>query len=163
MCKRLTWTLCSVLKDFDVISTVSAPGMIDELSDLKVNCQHTGYNGNIEAYWNDVIAVAIGANYQLNDDWLLRAGYANDQSPVSNSYRTARVPDNDREWLSAGFNYRVDQDLDVDFAFSYLFFEDTRVDEYNRDLAGNPKDKTNLQGEYSMDAMSISFQVDYKL
>jgi long-chain fatty acid transport protein len=158
-----TWTQWSVFKDFDVISTESAPGMIEELSDLKVNGQHTGYIGHIEENWNDVTAVAIGANYQLNDDWLLRAGYANDQSPVSNSYRTARVPDNDREWLSAGFNYRVDQDLDVDLAFSYMFFEDTRIDEYNRDLAGNPKDQTNLQGEYSMDAMGISFQVNYKL
>ena len=99
----------------------------------------------------------------MNDDWLLRAGYANDQSPVSNSYRTARVPDNDREWLSAGVNYRIDEDLDVDFAFSYLFFADTKVNEYNRGLDGNPKDSTNLKGEYSMDAMGISLQVNYKL
>ena len=153
-----TWTQWSVFKDFDVESSEAELGEIEALGGLG-----EGYIGHIEENWNDVTAVAIGANYQLNDDWLLRAGYANDQSPVSNSYRTARVPDNDREWLSAGFNYRVDQDLDVDFAFSYLFFEDTRVDEYNRDLAGNPKDKTNLQGEYSMDAMGISFQVNYKL
>ncbi len=154
----ITWTQWSVFKDFDVKSTESEVGMIERLGGLD-----EGYIGHIEENWNDVTAVAIGANYQLNDDWLLRAGYANDQSPVSNSYRTARVPDNDREWLSAGFNYRIDQDLDVDFAFSYMFFEDTRIDEYNRDLAGNPKDLTNLQGEYSMDAMGISFQVNYKL
>ena len=154
----LTWTQWSVFKDFDVISTESAPGMIETLGGLG-----EGYIGHIEENWNDTTAVAIGANYQLNDDWLLRAGYANDQSPVSNTYRTARVPDNDRQWLSTGVNYRIDQDLAVDFAFSYLFFEDTEVNEYNRGLDGNPKDMTNLKGKYSMDAMGISFQVNYKL
>ncbi len=153
-----TWTQWSVFKDFDVKSTESEVGMIEALGGLG-----NGYIGHIEENWHDTVAAAIGANYQLNDDWLLRIGYANDQSPVSNTYRTARVPDNDRQWLSTGFNYRIDQDLDVDFAFSYMFFEDTEVDEYNRDLAGNQKDLTNLKGEYSMDAMGISLQVNYKL
>lgn len=154
----VTWTQWSVFESFDVISTESEVGMIEALGGLG-----EGYIGHIEENWKDTIASAIGANYQLNDDWLLRTGYANDQSPVSNSYRTARVPDNDREWLSAGVNYRIDEDLDVDFAFSYLFFADTKVNEYNRGLDGNPKDSTNLKGEYSMDAMGISLQVNYKL
>jgi long-chain fatty acid transport protein len=154
-----TWTQWSVFKDFDVKSTESSPGMIEQLSDLDA-----GYIGHIEENWHDTVAVAIGANYQLNDDWLLRTGYANDQSPVSNSYRTARVPDNDREWLSAGFNYRINQDLDVDFAFSYLFFEDTEVDEYDREVSGEPKaGSPNLKGTYSMDALAYSLQVNYKL
>jgi long-chain fatty acid transport protein len=161
-----TWTQWSVFKDFDVKSTESSQGMIERLSDLEA-----GYIGHIEENWHDTVAVAIGANYQLNDDWLLRAGYANDQSPVSNSYRTARVPDNDREWLSVGFNYRINQDLDVDFALSYLFFEDTEVNEYNRNVDGTQKtstdtgqlDPTNLKGTYSMDALAYSLQVNYKL
>ena len=152
----VTWTQWSVFKDFDVKST--EPGVIESLSDLG-----PGYIGHIEENWNDTTAVAVGANYQLNDDWLLRAGYANDQSPVSNTYRTARVPDNDRQWLSTGVNYRISNDLDVDFAFSYMFFDDVDVNEYNRGLDGAPKDKTNLKGEYSMDAMGLSFQVNYKL
>jgi long-chain fatty acid transport protein len=155
-----TWTQWSVFKDFDIISTESETGVIESLSGLG---QDNGYIGHIEENWNDTTAIAIGANYQLNDDWLLRAGYANDQSPVTNTYRTARVPDNDRQWLSTGVNYRIDQDLDVDFAFSYLFFEDTQVNEFDRDLAGNKKGATNLQGDYSMDAMAFSLQVNYKL
>jgi long-chain fatty acid transport protein len=154
-----TWTQWSVFKDFDVISTQSTPGMIELLGGLG-----EGYIGHIEENWHDTIAVAVGVNYQLNNDWLLRSGYANDQSPVSNSYRTARVPDNDREWISAGFNYRINNDVDVDFALSYLFFADTKVDEYDRDLEGQPKDKSpNLKGTYSMDAMAYSLQVNYKL
>lgn len=161
-----TWTQWSVFENFDVISTESEMGMIEKLGDLG-----DGYIGHIEEEWNDTTAVAVGVNYQLNDDWLIRSGYANDQSPVSNSYRTARVPDNDREWISAGFNYRINQDIDVDFAFSYLFFADTQVDEVNRGLDGKQKtsspteqvDPTNLKGTYSMDAMAYSLQVNYKL
>jgi long-chain fatty acid transport protein len=154
-----TWTQWSVFKDFDIISSESELGKIEALGGLG-----NGYIGHIEENWHDTVAVAIGANYQLNDDWLLRTGYANDQSPVSNSYRTARVPDNDREWLSAGFNYRINQDLDVDFAFSYLFFEDTDVNEYDREVDGSVKENSpNLQGTYSMDALAYSLQVNYKL
>ena len=167
----VTWTQWSVFEDFDIISTESEPGMIELLSDLSPSGIPNGYIGHIEENWSDTTAVAIGANYQLNDDWLLRAGYANDQSPVSNSYRTARVPDNDRQWLSTGVNYRINQDLDVDFAFSYMFFEDTQINEINRGLDGNQKvssktgqvDPSNIQGDYSLDAVAYSFQVNYKL
>lgn len=154
-----TWTQWSVFENFDVISTESEPGMIENLGGLG-----EGYIGHIEENWHDTVAVAVGVNYQLNDDWLLRSGYANDQSPVSNTYRTARVPDNDREWISAGFNYRINQDIDVDFAFSYLFFADTQIDEYDRNLDGSVKDNSpNLKGNYSMDAMAYSLQLNYKL
>lgn len=154
-----TWTQWSVFESFDVISTESTPGMIENLGGLG-----DGYIGHIEENWHDTVAIAIGANYQLNDDWLLRTGYANDQSPVSNEYRTARVPDNDREWISAGFNYRINQDLDVDFAFSYLFFEDTQVTEYERELDGSiSQGSPELKGEFSMDATAYSLQVNYKI
>jgi long-chain fatty acid transport protein len=154
-----TWTQWSVFESFDVISTESTPGMIENLGGLG-----EGYIGHIEENWNDTIAVAIGANYQLNDDWLIRSGYANDQSPVSNTYRTARVPDNDREWISAGFNYRINQDLDVDFAFSYLFFDDTKVTEYERELDGSVSENSpELKGKYSLDATAYSLQVNYKI
>lgn len=154
-----TWTQWSVFESFDVISTESTPGMIENLGGLG-----EGYIGHIEENWNDTIAVAIGANYQLNDDWLIRTGYANDQSPVSNTYRTARVPDNDREWISAGFNYRISQDLDVDFAFSYLFFEDTKITEYERELDGSVSEGSpELKGKYSLDATAYSLQVNYKI
>lgn len=154
-----TWTQWSVFEDFDVKSSESKLGKIEALGGLG-----NGYIGHIEENWQDTVAVAIGANYRLNDDWLLRAGYANDQSPVSNSWRTARVPDNDREWLSAGFNYRINQDLDIDFAYSHLFFADTKVNEYDRNLDGSVKaGSPNLKGTYSMDAVAYSVQVNYKL
>jgi long-chain fatty acid transport protein len=155
----ITWTQWSVFKDFDVKSDEAQLGKIEALGALG-----DGYIGHIEENWNDTTAVAVGVNYQLNDDWLIRSGYANDQSPVSNEYRTARVPDNDREWISAGFNYRINQDLDVDFAFSYLFFEDTKVTEYERELDGSISEGSpELKGNYSMDAMAYSLQVNYKL
>ena len=154
-----TWTQWSVFEDFDILSTESEPGMMEALSGLGGK-----YIGHIEENWSDTTAIAVGANYQLNDDWLLRAGYAYDESPVSNTYRTARVPDNDRQWLSTGVNYRINQDLDVDFAFSYMFFEDTQINEFDRNLDGSVKDNSpNLQGDFSMDAVAYSFQVNYKL
>jgi long-subunit fatty acid transport protein len=154
-----TWTQWSFFENLDVKSTESELGQIEALGGLG-----NGYIGHIEENWQDTVALAIAANYPLNDDWLLRTGYAIDQSPVSNSYRTARDPDNNRQWLSSGVNYRINQDVDVDFVFSYLFFEDTEVNEYDRNLDGSVKEgSSNLQVTYSMDAIAYLLQVNYKL
>ena len=161
-----TWTQWSVFESFDVISTESQTGMIEGLSQLG-----NGYIGHIEENWNDTTAIALGASYQLNDQWLLRTGYANDQSPVSNTYRTARVPGSDREWISAGFNYVVNQDMDVDFALSYAFISPSKIDEQDRTLdnqvklsdPSNPNSYANITGEYNIDVLAYSFQVNYKL
>jgi long-chain fatty acid transport protein len=154
-----TWTQWSVFEDFDVKSSESELGKIEAVGQLG-----NGYIGHIEENWNDTTAVAVGANYRLNDDWLLRTGYAYDQSPVTNTYRTARVPDNDRQWLSAGANYRINNDMDIDFAFSYMFFKDTKVNEFDRNLDGSVKaGSSNLQGTYSMKAVGYSLQFNYKI
>ncbi len=49
--------------------------------------------------WDDTWAFSVGANYQLNREWMLRAGLGVDESPVPDSeHRTPRVPDADRQW-----------------------------------------------------------------
>jgi long-chain fatty acid transport protein len=159
-----TWTQWSVFEDFDVKSSESELGKIEALSNIKVDDEYAGYIGHIEENWKDTTSVAVGANYRLNDDWLLRSGYAYDQSPVRNTYRTARVPDNDRQWLSAGANYRINNDMDIDFAFSYMFFKDAKVNEFDRNVDGSVKTgSSNLQGTYSMKAVGYSLQFNYKI
>ena len=46
--------------------------------------------------------VGLGANYQLTPQWKLRGGLAFDKSPVQETFRTPRLPDEDRTWLAAG-------------------------------------------------------------
>lgn len=77
--------------------------------------------------WKNAWFYAIGANYRLNDQWMLRFGLAFDQTPVNNYNRTPRIPDSDRVWYSTGFEYKYNDQLTVNAGYSYIRAEDSRV------------------------------------
>ncbi len=78
--------------------------------------------------WQDGWHYSIGGTYYLNSDWTLRAGYMYDTS-AQDSLTSISVPDSDRQWLSAGFTYAIDEASNVDFGFTYLIGEDVEVNE----------------------------------
>ncbi len=63
---------------------------------------------------------AIGARYQLNDKWLLRAGYQFDETPTNDQFRTTSIPDGDRQWFAAGASYDVNEKWTLDFGAVYV-------------------------------------------
>ncbi|GAA4651469.1 outer membrane protein transport protein [Kistimonas scapharcae] len=97
--------------------------------------------GGVASYtpenWKDVWAWSVGASYRLNNEWLLRAGYGYDTSPVKSAWRTARIPDIDREWLTFGASYQPVPDYTIDLAYGHMFNKNVKVDEheYNWDNA----------------------------
>ncbi|MGQ6982717.1 outer membrane protein transport protein [Vibrio cholerae] len=78
--------------------------------------------------WQDGWHYSIGGTYYLNSAWTLRAGYMYDTS-AQDSLTSISVPDSDRQWLSAGFTYQVDEKSNVDFGFTYLMGKDVQVKE----------------------------------
>lgn len=151
----VTWTDWSSFKYFDVIGT--EPGMISSLTGLGDN-----YIGHIVEKWSDSYAYAIGGTYTLNDEWLFRAGFAYDESPVNKNHRTARVPDNDRKWLTAGARYTMNQDMSFDIGLAYLIMSDFNMREVDYDLNDDPIAGSSIEGKYSMDAFGISAQMNYR-
>jgi long-chain fatty acid transport protein len=162
----VTWTGWSSFESFDVIATENTAGFSDgvDISDVSAtNGLSDGYIGHIDESWVDVWALALGGTYQLNDKVVLRAGYAYDQSPVRDEYRTARVPSSDRQWLTVGAGYTVDQNLSVDVAAGYLRMYAMDLSEVNKDLDNNPTaSAASVTGEYEIDVFGLSAQVNYK-
>jgi len=78
---------------------------------------------------------SVGAQYQLNDAWKLRAGLAYEVSPVDNENRGVRVLDSNRFWVSLGAGYKWSEKLELDFAYSHLFLQSGQV---NIVPAGSP-------------------------
>ena len=78
----------------------------------------------VELKFKDSWRVGLGAEYQLNQPWLLRAGLAYDTSPVQDEYRTPRLPDSDRIWLAFGARYQPGPTMWFDFGYTYLFVDD---------------------------------------
>ncbi|WP_261857900.1 outer membrane protein transport protein [Photobacterium sanguinicancri] len=78
--------------------------------------------------WKDGWHYALGGTYYLNNDWDLRAGYMYDTS-AQDQTTSISVPDSDRQWLSAGFTYHIDNKSNIDFGVTYLMGKDISVNE----------------------------------
>ena len=102
--------------------------------------------------WKNTWRVSVGANHHYNAQWTSRVGLAYDQSPVSDTYRTARVPDADRTWLALGGQYKPAKDSAVDFGYAHLFVRDATI---NQSAAG----AGTLTGTYknSVDILSVQY------
>jgi long-chain fatty acid transport protein len=90
-------------------------------------------NGNVlgtptEENWDDSYRYSLGANYRLNDRLTLRGGLAFDETPVSDAFRTARIPDEDRTWIAFGAQYRLSRKSAIDIGYAHLFIRDAAID-----------------------------------
>jgi long-chain fatty acid transport protein len=77
--------------------------------------------------WSNTWRVSLGLTYQVNEAWKLRGGVAYDQTPVSDTYRTVRIPDNDRTWLAVGASWRFTPAASLDFGYAHLFVKDASI------------------------------------
>lgn len=103
--------------------------------------------------WSNTLRYSIGANYHYSDAITFRSGLAYDQEAISNEFRTARIPGNDRKWLSLGASWQVNPKGKLDIGYAHLFISDASI---NRD-EGLAKGK--LIGSYdgSVDILSAQY------
>ena len=113
----------------------------------------------VQENWKNAWAFALGGSYKYNDQLTLKAGYAFDQTPVQDAYRTARIPDGDRNWLTVGAKYELGNDWTVDAAYGYMFAAKVSIDESNYNDDGSEGDTYTLQGEYDNTAHVFSASV----
>ncbi len=120
-----------------------------EFDELVVEIDQGAQGDNItEEDWNDGWFFAVGSTYR--PDWgveglALRLGLAYELSPVPDSTRTPRIPDNDRFWVATGINYQPFPWASVDFGYTHIFVKDADIDleaESATDFRGS------LSGEY---------------
>ena len=111
--------------------------------------------------WNDVFRFSFGLNYQYNPKLTLRAGYAFDEEAIPNAERlTARIPGNDRNWLSFGLGYALTKQFSFDLGYTHIFLDDTPVNNLNEEAEGAG---TELRGvfESSVDIVSAQLNWDF--
>lgn len=106
--------------------------------------------------WENSLRYSVGANYQADAKWLYRVGVALDESPISSAEdRTARIPGNDRVWLSFGFGYKTSDTMSIDVGYAHVFIKDGPIN--NTDAFGHT-----LTGNYESSADILSAQVNWK-
>lgn len=109
--------------------------------------------------WNDTWRYSLGATYQVNEMWVLRSGVAFDETPISDKYRTPRIPGEDRIWLSLGTGIHLTDRLSMDAAYAHLFVADSKLEK----SATDPEDtaRGTLVGEYENSVDIVSIQLTY--
>ncbi len=85
--------------------------------------------------WDNVWAIRVGGEYQINPCWVARAGYIYDQSPAPNKTRAPELADSDRNDITVGLGYTTpNKKLTIDAAYLISFFENSHS--YLSDLKG---------------------------
>ena len=104
--------------------------------------------------WDNTLRYSLGVNYHYSDAIKLRAGLAYDEEAISNKFRTARIPGNDRKWLSLGAGWQVTPASKLDMGYSHLFISDAKVDD-NQIASGNGRLRGDFEG--SVDILSLQY------
>jgi len=110
--------------------------------------------------WDNTMRYSIGVNYHYSDVIKLRAGLAYDEEAIKDEFRTARIPGNDRKWVSLGFSYQVAPASKFDLGYSHLFISDADIDDDQTAVSATaPFHKGRIKGDFegSVDILSMQY------
>ena len=135
----IAWTDWGLLKTINVVPT--GPGA--QPSSLTEN-------------WHSTVSISVGANYQMTEKLLLQGGFGWDQSPVTQTNRTSRIPDSDRYLFGIGAQYDVMTNVTLQVAYAHIFFDKAQISNAASATSGL------LSGTYTAAADTLAFGVKVK-
>jgi long-chain fatty acid transport protein len=129
----------------------------ESLQEVRIDFANPDPDGREEFRWDTTRFVSIGGEFKLNDAWLLRAGYAYDETPTTIRHRTPRLPDEDRTWFSLGATWQFSDTLQLNFAYTYIK-PDTPEIRINTPVAAGGQ---RLAGTYDSDVNILGVSAQY--
>jgi long-chain fatty acid transport protein len=137
---------------WDILADVTWTGWSD-FEELLIRRPNNIPLSQVDEKWDDSLRFSVGANYRLNESITLRGGVAFDQTPVSDTYRTARIPDEDRTWVAFGVQYRLSPKSLIDVGYAHLFVKDASISEVRSGVT--------LDGSYDASVDILSAQLTH--
>jgi long-chain fatty acid transport protein len=123
----------------------------ESMQALNVISRNTGTQVASENFnYGNTWRLAWGAAYKASDAVKYKFGIAYDRTPVQDGDRSARVPDNDRVWLSLGGQWNMGQSGKIDVGYAYLYVKDPSIDQ--------TKNGATLRGHYDASAHIVGVQ-----
>jgi long-chain fatty acid transport protein len=136
-----TWTGWSSLDTITIVQAGGVPGREPTLDLAYANSNR----------------YAVGVHFKPNNQWIYRGGLAFDETPIRSPEQTsARIPGNDRTWLSLGLGYKPSSTWSLDFAYSHLFISDTNINNIGSTSSG-----ATLTGTYESTVDILSAQATF--
>lgn len=115
--------------------------------------------GRVYENWRDTNFYALGASYQIDNQWKARFGIALDQAAARRAERTPRIPDSDRIWYSFGLGYQYNENLSFDMAYTYIQAKDAVVHTPETRNTGTYPD---VYSEYNNSVKMWGLSLNYK-
>lgn len=139
---------------WDLLADVTWTGWSD-FDELRIVRTSGALLGVTPENWSDSYRYSVGTNYHMNDKLTLRGGVAFDETPVSDAFRTVRIPDESRTWVAVGAQYRLSKQSALDFGYTHLFVKDASL---NKTESG-----VTVTGTYdaSVDILSAQFTYNF--
>lgn len=130
----------------------------DNVQHLEIDRGNGSILINTPEDFRDTWRYSLGASLDLNDRWTLRGGLAFDQSPVRDTERTPRLPDNDRKWITMGARYHYSPQLSFDMAYAHIYMSTTHIDQDAGDVEANGR----ITGGYHNYVNMLAVQANYR-
>ena len=140
---ELAWTNWSVFENLTVVNSDTGSVL-----------------SNVEEKWDDSYFMALGMEYNPCNcpNKRFQFGVAYDQTPVDDEYRTFRIPDEDRFWVSFGYGQEWGEDKSFTVGYSHIFVDDASVVE---NASSTAKGVVSGSFDASVDILSANFKMKF--
>ncbi len=136
----IAWTEWSNIQSVDVINSGN---------NLVIN--------TLELHYQDTMRYALGFTHKSDCPWSWRFGIAIDEAPQTNPMLVnPRIPDQDRIWFSAGFNYAFSPATSVDVGYSYIKVDKTHINNTNSQTGHH------VSGSFDADVNILGIQANWQ-
>jgi len=131
----------------------------DSLQDVTIKRSNGTIVGSEPFHWSNTHMYSLGGEYDLSPEITLRGGIGFDKTPTHDTYRTPRLPDNDRTLYSIGASWNVSDNLSFDAAYQYIAIKKPAINLPVDAAAGNT---STLVGRYSGHADLVGVSMQYR-
>jgi len=109
--------------------------------------------------YRNTLNYSVGANFNVNERWILRTGLGFDESPANDRFRNLQLPDSNRVALAFGAHFQATKRIGFDAGWTHLFARNTSINNLSQVL-GDETSTTNGPVTGSADVLGLQLKVD---
>ena len=111
----------------------------------------------LDLQYDDTMRYAVGFSYEPSgSQWLWRFGVAIDDAPQTDpALVSVRIPDEDRMWFGAGFNYKLSSTASIDVGYAYIDVQKATIENTN------PQTGSRVSGEFDSNVQIVGVQANW--
>lgn len=151
------WTRWSRFKSLDVYNEGSAVSVVGVTVPTGGLMSREAFN--YENSW----FYSLGMRWKCREDLLFKAGLAYDQTPTRPQYRSVRVPDEDRIWVTVGMEHDLTECAKLTLDYAYIHFKNAGIQQTRTTLVGGAlESKETLNGRFESNSHLLGVKFQYK-